>query len=118
MYAHTGFYGFDGIDWDIEGNDDFSSPYNHFTVECLDLMGRFSQLAKEKGSYIVSMVPAGKVSCYKVARSSAPFTAASTIAPLSSQNPILTPPGPTTTGLCSISTKSGYRPCRGSTTTA
>lgn len=35
------------------------------TCECLDLMGRFSQLAKEKGNYIVSMAPAGKNSfCY------------------------------------------------------
>ena len=75
MYAaHTGFYGFDGIDWDIEGNDDFSSPYNHVTVEFLDLMGRFSQLAKEMGNYIVSMVPAGTMSCYKVARTSSPLS--------------------------------------------
>lgn len=48
---------FDGIDWDIEGNDTPSSPFNHFSVDCLNLMGRFSQLAKSKG-YIVSMAPA------------------------------------------------------------
>jgi chitinase len=48
---------FDGFDWDVEGNDDFSSPYNRFTPECLDLMGRMSQLAKTDG-YIVSMAPA------------------------------------------------------------
>lgn len=72
--------GFDGIDWDIEGNDDMrfvfcftiidvlpqamifvfleslSSPYNEFTVACLDLMGRLSQLAQRDG-YVVSMVP-------------------------------------------------------------
>jgi len=53
-----GFYGFHGFDWDIEGNDDPNSQYNHFTVECLDFMGRFSQLAKQKGGYIVSMAPA------------------------------------------------------------
>ena len=52
-----GFYGFDGFDWDIEGNDDPASPYNEFTVECLDLMGEFSQLAKKDG-YVVSMAPA------------------------------------------------------------
>lgn len=52
-----GFYGFDGIDWDIEGNDDFESPYNYFTVDCLDLMGKFSQYAKQDG-YLVSMAPA------------------------------------------------------------
>jgi len=45
------------------GNDDPSSQYNHFTVECLDFMGRFSQLAKQKGGYIVSMAPAGNL-CY------------------------------------------------------
>lgn len=48
---------FDGFDWDVEGNDDISSPYNHFTPECLDLMGKMSQLAKADG-YIVSMAPA------------------------------------------------------------
>ena len=50
------FYGFDGIDWDIEGNDDFKSSYNHFTYKELDLMGKFSQLLKNEG-YIVSMAP-------------------------------------------------------------
>ncbi|RYG96692.1 hypothetical protein EON65_54025, partial [archaeon] len=54
---HLGFYGFDGFDWDIEGNDDLNSPYNVFTVPCLDFMGEFSQLAKRRG-YIVSMAPA------------------------------------------------------------
>lgn len=48
---------YDGFDWDIEGNDDLSSPYNYFTPECLDLMGVMSQLAKQDG-YIVSMAPA------------------------------------------------------------
>lgn len=37
---------FDGIDWDLEGNDDLESPYNHFTIDCLDKMGEISQLAK------------------------------------------------------------------------
>ena len=27
-----GFCGFDGIDWDLEGNDDVSSPFNHFSI--------------------------------------------------------------------------------------
>ena len=54
-----GFHGFDGFDWDIEGNDDFDSKFNHFTCACLDLMGRVSQLAKEKGKYFVTMAPAG-----------------------------------------------------------
>lgn len=53
-----GFYGFDGFDWDVEGNDTPSSVYNHFTVECLDLMGRMSQLAKSSGEYLVAMAPA------------------------------------------------------------
>jgi hypothetical protein len=78
-----GFLGFDGFDWDIEGlhsstfrhgtvlyfnmfhgcagNDDPNSPYNTFTVECLDYMGKFSQLAKEQDNYVVSMAPAGMV---------------------------------------------------------
>lgn len=43
----------------ILGNDDVSSVYNEFSVACLDLMGRFSQLAKAKG-YLVTMAPAGK----------------------------------------------------------
>ena len=51
-----GFYGFDGIDWDCEGHDDFKSPINHFTFKELDLIGELSQLLKEKG-YIVSMAP-------------------------------------------------------------
>ena len=52
-----GFLGFDGIDWDIEGNDDMSSAYNTFTPACLNLMGEFSQLAKQAG-YVVAMAPA------------------------------------------------------------
>jgi hypothetical protein len=43
------------------GNDDPNSPYNTFTVECLDYMGKFSQLAKEQDNYVVSMAPAGMV---------------------------------------------------------
>jgi len=52
-----GFNGFDGFDWDLEGNDDVNSPWNYFTVEVLNLMGELSQLAKKDG-YIVSMAPA------------------------------------------------------------
>ena len=50
------FEGFDGIDWDIEGNDKLESPYNKFTFAELDLMGEFSQIMKDNG-YIVSMAP-------------------------------------------------------------
>jgi len=53
---HEGFYGFDGLDWDIEGHDDKASPYNHFTVECLNVMGEMSVLAKQDG-YLVTMAP-------------------------------------------------------------
>jgi hypothetical protein len=49
--------GFDGIDWDLEGNDDVSSPFNELRVEVLDFVGRFSVLAKRDG-YLVSLVPA------------------------------------------------------------
>ena len=51
------FFGFDGIDWDIEGHDNFSSSTNHFTFDELNLMGEFSKLLK-KNNYIVSMAPA------------------------------------------------------------
>lgn len=47
---------FDGFDWDLEGNDDPSSPNNIMTIDVLDLMGEMSQLAKADG-YIVSMAP-------------------------------------------------------------
>ena len=43
----------------IVGNDTPTSIFNTFTVEALELMGKFSQLAKLKG-YIVAMAPAGK----------------------------------------------------------
>lgn len=52
-----GFHGFHGIDWDIEGNDDVDSRFNHFSSDVLNLMGRFSQLAKQMG-YLVAMAPA------------------------------------------------------------
>lgn len=48
---------FDGFDWDIEGNDDRTSNFNHFTLPCLELMGEMSQLAKKDG-FIVGMAPA------------------------------------------------------------
>jgi hypothetical protein len=38
---------FHGLDWDLEGNDDLESPYNVFTIECLDKMGEISRLAKQ-----------------------------------------------------------------------
>ena len=37
------FYGFDGIDWDIEGNSDINSSINYFSYKELDIMGQFSQ---------------------------------------------------------------------------
>jgi hypothetical protein len=38
---------FDGIDWDLEGNDIIDSPFNYFSQMCLDHMGVISQLAKQ-----------------------------------------------------------------------
>ena len=38
---------FHGIDWDLEGNDDLSSPWNFFTIECLDTLGEISEMAKK-----------------------------------------------------------------------
>eukprot|EP01006_Ploeotia_vitrea_P017410 TRINITY_DN48526_c0_g1_i1.p1 TRINITY_DN48526_c0_g1~~TRINITY_DN48526_c0_g1_i1.p1 ORF type:complete len:447 (-),score=44.38 TRINITY_DN48526_c0_g1_i1:58-1398(-) len=52
-----GFHGFDGIDWDLEGNDDPESPYNQFTLDTLDIMGTMSVKAKQAG-YVVGMAPA------------------------------------------------------------
>jgi len=51
-----GFDGYDGIDWDLEGNDELASPWNHFTVACMDLVGSMSQAAKRAG-FVVSLVP-------------------------------------------------------------
>jgi hypothetical protein len=48
--------GFDGIDWDLEGNDDFDSSWNFFTVECIRLVSDLSYLAKRDG-FIVGMAP-------------------------------------------------------------
>ena len=50
------FFGFDGINWDIEGNDDLESNDNNFTYKELDIIGKFSQLLKKEG-FIVSMSP-------------------------------------------------------------
>jgi beta-glucosidase len=47
---------FHGLDWDLEGHDQLDSPTNHFSVRCLENMGRFSQLAKNDG-YIVGIAP-------------------------------------------------------------
>jgi hypothetical protein len=48
--------GFDGVDWDLEGADNVSSPTNSMTPQTLDLVGGFSQLAKADG-YLVTLVP-------------------------------------------------------------
>jgi len=53
----TGFFGFDGFDWDIEGTDEVENPRNTFTKACLDTMGRISQLAKQNG-YLFALAPA------------------------------------------------------------
>lgn len=47
---------FHGIDWDLEGHDDLTSATNVFTVECLEKIGRISQLAKADG-YTIGMAP-------------------------------------------------------------
>ena len=51
-----GFGGFDGIDWDLEGDDDLASATNEFTLDCLRLMGDMSAAAKRAGK-VVSLVP-------------------------------------------------------------
>ena len=35
-------HGFDGIDWDLEGDNSESSPNNYFTDELLELVGQIS----------------------------------------------------------------------------
>ena len=50
------FFGFDGIYWDIEGNNEIETIYNNFTYKELDIIDKFSQLLKKEG-YIVSMTP-------------------------------------------------------------
>lgn len=40
---------FDGIDWDVEGDDTVSSPNNYMTLPLLQLMGQVSQMAKADG---------------------------------------------------------------------
>lgn len=37
---------FHGVDWDLEGHDNYDSPTNFFTIECLNKMGTISQLLK------------------------------------------------------------------------
>ena len=47
---------FDGLDWDLEGNDAPDSASNRFTAACLDLVVAMSDAAKAAG-YVVTMVP-------------------------------------------------------------
>ena len=54
--AREGWGGFDGIDWDLEGNDDASSPWNGLSAGCLRLVSRLSALARRDG-LLVSIAP-------------------------------------------------------------
>ena len=45
-----------GLDWDLEGNDNESSPNNFFTADCINLIGDLSTLLHDAG-YVVSMAP-------------------------------------------------------------
>lgn len=47
---------FHGVDWDLEGHDGLDNPTNVFSVECLEHMGRFSELAQADG-FVVGMAP-------------------------------------------------------------
>ena len=47
---------FDGFDWDLEGNDYLTSPYNVFSPACLQLVVDMSAAAKAAG-YLVTMAP-------------------------------------------------------------
>jgi len=48
--------GFDGVDWDLEGNDAPESVWNMLGPPTLDIVGHFSALAKADG-YLVTLVP-------------------------------------------------------------
>ena len=48
---------FDGLDWDLEGNDNTTSPWNVMALDTLAVVGGVSQLAKADG-YLVTLVPA------------------------------------------------------------
>ena len=47
---------FHGLDWDLEGHDQLDSSTNLFSIDCLENMGRISELAKQDG-FIVGMAP-------------------------------------------------------------
>ena len=49
--------GFDGVDWDLEGNDNATSAWNTLGAATLDIVGAFSALAKAD-DYLVTLVPA------------------------------------------------------------
>ena len=49
---------FDGIDWDLEGNDDRQAPTARFTIDTLDVMADFSVCAKAQLGLSVSLAPA------------------------------------------------------------
>jgi chitinase len=49
---------FDGVDWDLEGNDDRHAPTAHFAIETLNVMADFSVCAKNTLGLVVSMAPA------------------------------------------------------------
>jgi hypothetical protein len=49
---------FDGVDWDLEGNDNRSAPTARFTIETLNVMADFSVCVKKTLGMSVSMAPA------------------------------------------------------------
>ena len=56
VVARDGWSGFDGIDWDLEGNDASASQWNVFSAACLRLVAAMSRAAHDDG-FIVSLVP-------------------------------------------------------------
>jgi len=48
--------GFDGLDWDVEGANDLTSPDNLLSIDLLNLMGRLSILLHAQGR-LVTMAP-------------------------------------------------------------
>ena len=56
LAAEGAWAGFDGLDWDLEGNDAQGSRWNRFTAEGMELVGTMSQRLKALG-YLVTLVP-------------------------------------------------------------
>eukprot|EP00397_Hematodinium_sp_SG-2012_P042213 GEMP01046643.1.p1 GENE.GEMP01046643.1~~GEMP01046643.1.p1 ORF type:complete len:325 (+),score=71.30 GEMP01046643.1:160-1134(+) len=51
-------FGFHGLDWDIEGNDDAASSENHINTTLLEFMTATSRTLQQEDGLLISIVPA------------------------------------------------------------